>query len=350
MATKRARKSKSEPEVSNYDIVNHWFDLAADRMELRDDIREVVRSSLPRGAGAGPGHARRREDPRLQRLPRPAQRRARALQGRHPLPPRGRPRRGARARHADDVEDRGRRDPVRRRQGRRELRPARARRGRAAADHALVHRQDREGARPAARHPRARRRHQRPDDGLDDGRVRQAARPHAGDRDRQADLARGLLRPRGGHRPRHRPHVPRGRAGARAAARRVPRRAPGLRQRRLVGGAHHRPARLHGDRRSPTPTARVHAEDGLDPEALRRARARGRQGRASSSRRRGDHARGAARARVRGVHPRGARRHDQRRQRRPAQHAHASSRARTPRPPRRPTRSSPTRASTSCPT
>ena len=33
------------PEVSNYDIVNHWFDLAADRMELRDDIREVMRSS-----------------------------------------------------------------------------------------------------------------------------------------------------------------------------------------------------------------------------------------------------------------------------------------------------------------
>ena len=33
------------PEVSNYEIVNHWFDLAADRMELRDDIREVMRSS-----------------------------------------------------------------------------------------------------------------------------------------------------------------------------------------------------------------------------------------------------------------------------------------------------------------
>jgi glutamate dehydrogenase (NAD(P)+) len=45
MATKRTRKSKSAAEVSNYDIVNHWFDLAADRMELRDDIREVVRSS-----------------------------------------------------------------------------------------------------------------------------------------------------------------------------------------------------------------------------------------------------------------------------------------------------------------
>jgi len=45
MATKRTRKSKDAPEVSNYEIVNHWFDLAADRMELRDDIREVVRTS-----------------------------------------------------------------------------------------------------------------------------------------------------------------------------------------------------------------------------------------------------------------------------------------------------------------
>jgi glutamate dehydrogenase (NAD(P)+) len=32
-------------ELSNYDIVNHWFDLAADRMELRDDLRAVMRSS-----------------------------------------------------------------------------------------------------------------------------------------------------------------------------------------------------------------------------------------------------------------------------------------------------------------
>jgi glutamate dehydrogenase (NAD(P)+) len=35
----------SAAEVSNYDIVNHWFDLAADRLELRDDIRAVMRSS-----------------------------------------------------------------------------------------------------------------------------------------------------------------------------------------------------------------------------------------------------------------------------------------------------------------
>jgi glutamate dehydrogenase (NAD(P)+) len=32
-------------EVSNSDIVNHWFDLAADRMGLRDDLRAVMRSS-----------------------------------------------------------------------------------------------------------------------------------------------------------------------------------------------------------------------------------------------------------------------------------------------------------------
>jgi glutamate dehydrogenase (NAD(P)+) len=49
MATKPTRKPKAKKaktaEVSNYDIVNHWFDLAADRMGLRDDIRAVVRSS-----------------------------------------------------------------------------------------------------------------------------------------------------------------------------------------------------------------------------------------------------------------------------------------------------------------
>jgi glutamate dehydrogenase (NAD(P)+) len=47
MATKPKgkRKAAAVAEVSNYDIVNHWFDLAADRMELRDDIRAVMRSS-----------------------------------------------------------------------------------------------------------------------------------------------------------------------------------------------------------------------------------------------------------------------------------------------------------------
>jgi glutamate dehydrogenase (NAD(P)+) len=32
-------------EVSNYEIVNHWFDLACDRLGLPDDVRAVLRSS-----------------------------------------------------------------------------------------------------------------------------------------------------------------------------------------------------------------------------------------------------------------------------------------------------------------
>jgi glutamate dehydrogenase (NAD(P)+) len=43
MATEEDKATVAD--VSNYDIVNHWFDVAADRMGLRDDIRAVMRSS-----------------------------------------------------------------------------------------------------------------------------------------------------------------------------------------------------------------------------------------------------------------------------------------------------------------
>ena len=95
-------------EVTNYEIVGHWFGLAAERLGLRDDIAAVLRSSY-REVGAAAREAERRQDSRLLRLPRTAQRRARPLQGRNPLPPRGRPRRGAGARRADDVENGNRR-------------------------------------------------------------------------------------------------------------------------------------------------------------------------------------------------------------------------------------------------
>src|SRR3954453_10077057 len=37
---------KDEPaEVSNWDIVNHYFDIAAERLGLRDDVAAVMRSS-----------------------------------------------------------------------------------------------------------------------------------------------------------------------------------------------------------------------------------------------------------------------------------------------------------------
>ncbi|HYP24134.1 MAG TPA: hypothetical protein VEV43_11210, partial [Actinomycetota bacterium] len=40
--------SESTPiraEVSNYEIVSHYFELAADRLEIPDDIRAVLRSA-----------------------------------------------------------------------------------------------------------------------------------------------------------------------------------------------------------------------------------------------------------------------------------------------------------------
>ena len=178
-----------------------------------------------------------------------AQRRPGPLQGRRPLPPRGRRRRGPRAGLADDLEDRGRRGSLRRRQGRRQLPRRSARALGAPEDHALVHGQGREGARANPRHPGAGRQHQRPGDGLDDGRVRQAPRPHAGDLHRQADRPRGLLRPRGGHGARLRLHVPRGGAAPGPQPGRHQLRRPGLRQRRLVGGADHAAARRQDGRR-----------------------------------------------------------------------------------------------------
>ena len=193
-----------------------------DRRALVQGRRRAARASgrhrrgaallLPGGSGPGARPAGGRQGARLLRLPRPAQRRARALQGRHPLPPGGRPRRGARAGRADDLEDRHRQRPLRRREGRRERRPEQARGARAPGRDSLLHGQDREGARAAARHPGAGRGHERPGDGVANGRVREAARPHAGVRHRQADRARGLVRPRGGHRPRRGPGVPGGRA------------------------------------------------------------------------------------------------------------------------------------------
>src|SRR5437588_3463221 len=42
--TTEGRKTRPA-EVSNWEIVNHWFDTAAERLELADDIANVLRSS-----------------------------------------------------------------------------------------------------------------------------------------------------------------------------------------------------------------------------------------------------------------------------------------------------------------
>ena len=109
----RDRQGHPQPgqraEVSNLDIVRHYFDRRRRAPRARRRPPRRLLDALPRGHRPDPGQALRRQDPRLLRLPDPAQRRPRPLQGRHPLPPRGRRRRGPRPRLADDLEDRGRR-------------------------------------------------------------------------------------------------------------------------------------------------------------------------------------------------------------------------------------------------
>ena len=124
-AEEEAAKGKPKPgqraEVSNLDIVRHYFDARLRAAGAARRPAHRLLEPLPRGHGPDPGQALRRQGARLLRLPDPAQRRPRPLQGRRPLPPRGRHRRGARARLADDLEDGGRRRSLRRRQGRRQL-------------------------------------------------------------------------------------------------------------------------------------------------------------------------------------------------------------------------------------
>ena len=244
-------------ELSSYETVNHWFDLAADRLELPDDVRAVLRSSyrevqvqIPIRLADGRSHV-------YSGYPRPAQRRARALQGRHPLPPGGRPRRGARARDADELEDGDRRHPVRRRQGRHQRRPARAH------------------APPSSRRSRApsstrSRRCSGPTRDIPAPDVNTNAQVMAWMMDEYGKLhghtpaivtgkpiaLEGSYGREAATGPRRGLHVPRGGAGARPGARRHARGRAGLRQRRLLGGADHRAARRAGVARLRRRTAR----------------------------------------------------------------------------------------------
>ena len=183
---------------------------------------------------------------------------------------------------------------------------------------ALVHGQDREGARPDARHPGPRRGHQRPGDGLAHGRVRQAPRPHARVRDRQADRARRLVRARGRDRPRRRAtcsgrplrssDLDPGR-DAPSPSRASATSAPGRRgscsssARRMVAVSDASGA-IRSDAASTPRSSAEHVREGGTLAEFDGSRA--------------DRPRRPARRRVRRLHPRGARRHDPRGQRRPA--------------------------------
>ena len=93
------------------------------RFGIDDSARQRPPGVQEVGRGLDPDADGRRLRPRLHRLPRHPQRRARAVEGRHPLPPRRHARRGQGARDGDDVEVRADGPAVRRREGRRHLRP-----------------------------------------------------------------------------------------------------------------------------------------------------------------------------------------------------------------------------------
>ena len=188
-------------EISSYEIVNHFFGLAAERLELPDDIAAVMRSSYREVQVQIPV---RRKDDRIHVY---SGYRVQHNGARGPY-------KGGVRYHPDveldevralamlmtwktaivDVPYGGAKGGVNC--------PQDLDAGRAAGRHAVVHPEDRPRHRADARHPRAGRQHQRPGDGVDDGRVRQDARLPAGDRHRQADPARRLVRPRGGDRAR----------------------------------------------------------------------------------------------------------------------------------------------------
>ena len=165
-----------------------------------DDVREVLRTSYRETVVQIPVRFAGRQDPRLQGLPRAAQRRARPLQGRAcATTPTvdldevralamlmtwktaivGIPYGGAKG-GIDCPGD--------------ELRPEELQ----AITRSFMDKIA-QGARAEPGHHGPRRQHERPGDGLADGRVRQASRAHAGDRHRQAD--RRSRAPTGASRP-----------------------------------------------------------------------------------------------------------------------------------------------------
>ena len=193
-------KPGQRAEVSNLDIVRHYFDGAVERLELPDDLRTVfwtpyreVTVQIPVKLSDGKIHtysgyriqhngARGPYKGGIRFHPEVDVDEMRALASLMTWKtavanmPFGGAKGGINC-PADELEPR-----------------------RAPEDHPLVHGQDREDPRPDPRHPGPGCQHQRPGDGLDDGRVRQAPRPHACDLHRQADRARGLIRTRAGDR------------------------------------------------------------------------------------------------------------------------------------------------------
>ncbi len=193
------RPKSQRAEISNYEVVGHYFGLAAERLGLRDDIAAVLRSSY--------------REVQVQIPVKLSDERIHVFSGYRVQHNGARgPYKGGIRYHPEVDLDEVRAlaelmtwktaivgIPYGGAKGGINVEPGRAGAARAPGGDSLVHGQDREGARANPRHPGAGRRHQRPDDGLADGRVRQAARAHAGVRHGQAD--RASRAPTGARRP-----------------------------------------------------------------------------------------------------------------------------------------------------
>ncbi len=197
--------------ISAWEVAQRQFDLAADRLGMDEGMRRVLREPRRELTVHFPVHM---DDGSVQVF---TGYRVQHNLGRGPAKGGIRyhqdvsPRRGQGPRHVDDLEVRGRRHPVRRRQGRRHRRPQAAQpEGARGPDPPLLHR-DRGPHRAREGHPGAGRQHQRPDHGLDDGHLLDARGLHGPRRrHRQADQPRRLRGPQRGDRPRLRLHDRRG--------------------------------------------------------------------------------------------------------------------------------------------
>ena len=190
--------------INAWEVAQRQFDLAAERLNLDPGMRLVLREPRREFTVHFPVHM---DDGSVQVF---TGYRVQHNLGRGPAKGGIRyhqdvsPRRGQGPRDVDDLEVRGRRHPVRRRQGRRHRRPQEAQpEGARGPDPPVLHR-DRGPRRPREGHPGAGRQHQRPDHGLDDGHLLHACRLHRpGRRHRQADQPGRVGRPQRGHGPWH---------------------------------------------------------------------------------------------------------------------------------------------------
>ena len=203
-----------------FEMAQSQFDKSADILGLDGATRDLLRWPLREFHFAHSGAHGRREHEGVPRLPRPAQRRPRPVQGRDPVPPAGDDRHRARPVDVDDVEVLGRGHPAGRGEGRRHLRSAQPERARAGADLPGLDPADLAERRPQRGRAGARRDDDAPAHALDARRVRgDPRRPGAGFHHRKTGRDGGLSRSDRGHGLRPRLRAARGAPAARPESR-----------------------------------------------------------------------------------------------------------------------------------